>query len=126
MRTLLIIAGFLSIALFIFHLFFWKLFDWKNDLKKVTQLNSSVTQIMNLCLMLLFLIFAYFSIFLTEDLVTTSLGLSLLFGISIFWMFRAVLQIVFFGLRETVSAGFFTFFALLSALYMVPFVNYAF
>jgi len=120
MKTLIIIGGFYCLAFFIFHLFFWKLFDWKHDLSFLTEINRGVIQILNLCLMFVFLVIAYVSLFYTDELLTSSLGKILLVGISIFCLLRAVEQVVFFGLKSTVSIVFFITFLLGSTIYMIP------
>ncbi len=120
MKTLIIIGGFYCVAFFIFHLFFWKLFDWKHDLSSLTDINRAVIQILNLCLMFVFLVIAYVSLFYTDELLTSSLGKILLVGISIFCLLRAVEQVVFFGLKSTVSIVFFITFLLGSTIYMIP------
>jgi hypothetical protein len=100
MKILIIIGGFLWLAFFVFHIFFWKLFDWKHDLEKLTNTNKAVMQVLNLCLMLCFLIFAYISIFQADELLATSLGKTLLVGMMLFGLFRAVEQVIFFDLKH--------------------------
>ncbi len=100
MKTLIIIGGFLWLAFFVFHIFFWKLFDWKHDLEKLNKTNKAVMQVLNLCLMLCFLIFAYISIFQTDELLNTSLGKTLLVGMILFGIFRAIEQAIFFDLKH--------------------------
>jgi hypothetical protein len=100
MKTLIIIGGFLWLAFFVFHMFFWKLFDWKHDLEKLNDTNKAVMQVLNLCLMLCFLIFAYVSIFQADELLTSNLGKALLIGMILFGLFRAIEQIIFFDLKH--------------------------
>ena len=42
------ICGIHSIAFAIFHVLFWKLFNWKTDLKKITYTNRPIIQILNI------------------------------------------------------------------------------
>ena len=126
MKTLIIIGGFLWLAFFVFHIFFWKLFDWENDLENVTKTNKAIMQVLNLCLMLVFLIFAYISIFQTEELLTTSLGKTLLVGMVLFAVFRAIEQVIFFDLKN-VRSKIVLFVALLGAtIYLIPLVSTSF
>ena len=116
-------GGFLWLAFFAFHLFFWKFFDWKRDLKSLTEVNRAIMQVMNLCLMLVFLIFAYISLFHTDELLTTGLGKSLLIGIILFGIFRAAEQVIFFDLRHIRSKA-----VLIAALtgtmiYLIPLIS---
>ena len=118
--TILTIGGVYIVALIIFHLFFWKLFSWKKDLKRITPVNRSTMQVMNLALIFIFAIFAYISFFHTSELLTTSLGKSLLVFIGLLWLFRAVLQIIFYGLKNKISFMFFIYFILGGTIYLFP------
>ena len=120
MKTLIIIGGFLWLAFFVFHIFFWKLFDWKRDLENVAKVNKAIMQVLNLCLMFCFLIFAYISLFQTEELLTTSLGKTLLVGMVLFAVFRAIEQVIFFDLKHPRSIAV-LFFALIGmTIYLIP------
>ena len=123
MKTLLIIGGFFWIGLFVFHLMFWYLFDWRKELKQVSKINGSVMQVLNLSLMAAFLIFAYASLFHAEEMLTTPLGNVLLVGIAGFGVFRAIEQIVFFGLRSWQSVLFFGLVLGGTSLYLIPLVR---
>ncbi len=123
MKTLILIGGFIWLAFFVFHIFFWKLFDWKQDLENLTQTNKAIMQVLNLCLMLCFLIFAYISIFQTEELLTTSLGKSLLAGMILFAIFRAIEQIIFFDLRNIRSKAVLLAAFIGMTIYLIPFVS---
>lgn len=126
MKTLIIIGGFIWLAFFFFHIFFWKLFNWKEELETLTKTNKAIMQVLNLCLMLCFLIFAYISIFNVDELLTTVLGKSLLVGMILFGVFRAIEQIIFFDLRNIRSK-----FVLCAALigitiYLIPLISIIF
>ena len=55
-RDLLIqLCGLHSFAFALFHLAFWKLFDWKHDLRKTRLATRAITQILNLRLIYFFL-----------------------------------------------------------------------
>ncbi len=123
MKTLIIIGGFLWLAFFVFHIFFWKLFDWKRDLEKLTETNKAIMQVLNLCLMLCFLIFAYVSICQTNELLTTNLGKTLLIGMILFAIFRAVEQVIFFDLKNHRSKAILLIAMFGAALYLVPAVS---
>lgn len=122
----LVLAGaFYNFAFAIFHLFFWKIFKWKTQLAKLSEINSAIMQVLNLCLTFIFFFFAFLSIFYQKALVSTDLGQVLLITIALFWFFRAIYQIVFFGLKNTISIAFFVMFILGTVLYSVP-VFYSF
>lgn len=99
MRTLIQIGGVLWVICFVFHVFFWRLFDWRRDLESVKPVNKGIIQVLNLCLMLCFAIFAYISLVQTDELLSSSLGKSLIAGMALFGVFRVVEHFIFFDLR---------------------------
>jgi hypothetical protein len=117
------IGGFYQIAFFIFHAMFWKLFKWNGELPKLSPINGAVMQVLNLCLMFCFLAFGYVSLFHTSELVTSSLGRILLLFMALFWLFRAVEQLVFFSARRPVSLGMFVLFLIGFCLYACPLIG---
>jgi len=102
-EKLLLVGSFFHLAFVAFHLLFWKLFDWVHDLKKLSHINKSVIQILNLRLIFVFIIFAYISYFNTGEMLTTQLGLTLIAAISLFWGFRSIEQIIYFGVKKFAS-----------------------
>lgn len=120
MKNVIFFGGVLWIICFVFHIFFWKLFDWKNDLESVKKVNKGIIQVLNLCLMLCFLIFAYISLFQADELLTTSLGKTLIAGMALFGVFRVFEQFVFFELTlfrsKIVLLGAF----LIAVIYSIP------
>jgi ABC-type thiamin/hydroxymethylpyrimidine transport system permease subunit len=120
MDLMIRIGGLCALALVAFHLSFWRLFCWREDLRSLTSLNRAVMQVMNLALIYVFLLFAYISFAHTEDLLSTPLGHSLLVLISGLWLFRAVLQVVFFKLRHPGSIAFLVFCLASLSLYAIP------
>lgn len=123
MKTLVIIGGFLWLAVFVFHVFFWKLFKWKQELNKLSDVNRAVMQVLNLCLMLVFLIFAYISIFHADELLTTDLGKSVLIGIVLFGIFRSVEQVIFFDLKDIRSKFVFLVALIGTVIYTIPLIS---
>ncbi|NNE99989.1 MAG: hypothetical protein HKN25_13290 [Pyrinomonadaceae bacterium] len=123
MKTLIIIGGFLWLSFFVFHVFFWKLFDWKKDLEKLTPVNKAIMQVLNLCLMLVFLVFAYVSIFHAGELLTSSLGISVLAGMVLFGVFRTIEQLVFFELKDNRSKILLVVMILGTGIYLIPLIS---
>ncbi len=122
MKSLIFIGGFYHLALFVFHLFFWKLFDWKRDLSSLKFINRGIIQILNLRLMWVFLVVAYISFVHADALLTTALGKAILISTAVFWLMRAVEQIVFFKLTNKISGAFFVVFLIGAAIYFSPFL----
>ena len=113
------IGGGASLGWLIFHLLFWHLFDWRAELKRLSHLNSGVMQVLNLCLSFVFLLFAFVSLWHTRELLTAGIGRSLTLGIGVFWLFRFLLQPLFWGTSLT-SVLFAFLFVLMSTCYLAP------
>ncbi len=97
------IGGLLHLAMAAFHLAFWRLLRWKEDLAHLSSANRAVVQILNLCLTFIFVAFGYLSLFHTEELLTTNLGHAMLAFITLFRVLRVIEQIVFFRIRDPLS-----------------------
>ena len=119
-ETIILIGGIFNLGFAIFHLMFWRLFHWKEDLASLTPINRSVMQILNLCLIFVFLVIAYVSIFFSSALISTSLGKSLLIAFSLFWFLRMIEQIIFFGVKNKVSLVLTLVFFVGSIIYALP------
>ena len=117
-------GGIFNLGFTIFHLFFWKLFDWKKDLAFLTPVNRSVMQILNLCLTFMIFMMAYVSLFLPREMLTTNLGRHLLVAFAIFWFLRMLEQILIFEVRNKLSVIFTLIFLLGSILYLSPMIFY--
>jgi len=119
-ESIILIGGLFNIALVFFHALFWKIFNWKKDLQRMTFTNGNILQILNLSLTFIFIIFAYLSILYNHELVSSELGNSILRLISFFWFFRALQQIYFFGIKSKISFTLFIGFLLGTFIYIYP------
>ena len=102
-EKLLLIGTIFHVVFALFHLLFWKLFDWVKDLKKLSHINKSVMQILNLRLIFVFLVFAYISYFNASEMLSSKLGLTMTISIALFWGFRSLEQIIYFGVKNLAS-----------------------
>lgn len=118
----IMIGGVYSLGFAIFHLMFWRIFRWKKDLSRLTFINRSVMQILNLCLTFMFLVIAYVSFFHSSELVQTNLGKTLLVGFSLFWFLRMIEQVIFFGIRNSISIILTLIFLFGCVIYLVPLI----
>ena len=116
---LLKIGGYANIGWLIFHLLFWQIFDWRAELKRLSHLNSGVMQALNLCLSFVFLLFAIVSLWHASELLSAGIGHTVSLGIGVFWLFRFILQPLFWGTSVT-SMLFAFLFVLMSACYLAP------
>ena len=118
--TAIKLGGVFCLGFVAFHLFVWRLFEWKHDLASLSFVNRQVMQILNLCLTFTFLVFAYVSLLHAPELLAAGLGRALLGLIALFWLLRALMQVYFFGLKNSVSVTFFVTFLVGAALYAYP------
>ena len=123
-RDLLVqLCGIHSFAFVAFHLAFWKLFDWKHDLRKTSFATRAVTQILNLRLIYFFLGIGVLCFAFTHELHATPLGRALLVFMSLFWVGRTIEQFVFLRVNKPlvhVLTALFVIGAILFALPLLP------
>jgi len=120
MDALIKAGGIYSFGFVIFHLMFWRIFNWGEDLRSLSFLNRAIMQVLNVSLIFAFVIFGYISLLHTNELMESSLGHSLLVLIALFWLFRAIGQIVFFKLKHWGSVVFLLVFLSGAVLYGIP------
>jgi hypothetical protein len=120
METLIKVGGVYNIILVVFHMLFWRIFNWGDDLRTLSILNKAVMQVLNISLIFVFVIFAYVSLAHSLELLTSPLGKSLLILMAVFWLIRSILQVVFFRLRHWGSVAFMVFFIAGAFLYGIP------
>jgi hypothetical protein len=94
-ETMILLCGIYALGFAVFHTQFWRLFNWKTDLAKLTWYNRAIMQISNLRLIYFFLFVAAICFLFPVALATTPLGHFFLGGMSLFWLGRAIEQFVF-------------------------------
>jgi hypothetical protein len=119
---LLKICGIYNLAFAIFHIMFWKLFNWKDDLKKLTFGNRAVMQILNIRLIYVFLLMAFVYLFYSSQLAETSLGFVLLIGFLGFWVGRTIEQFIFLRVKTTMVTVLTIVFIIGVILHLLPLV----
>lgn len=95
MEILILLCGLYNICFALFHIFFWKIFRWNKDLKKLTFPNDAIIQILNIQIIYFFLFIAVICFTFPTELRTTKLGNIFLIGNSLFWFLRTIQQFVF-------------------------------
>jgi hypothetical protein len=121
MKTLIVIGGFYCLAFAIFHLAFWRLFDWKRELPKLNSVNRGVLQVLNLRLTYVFFVVAFLCFFLTDELLNTNLGKYILGAISLFALMRAFEQLIFWKI-EKIGIALFVIFLVGAGIFAVPLI----
>ncbi|MBI5572868.1 MAG: hypothetical protein HY914_23190 [Desulfomonile tiedjei] len=98
--------GVFHVAFGLFHLGFWRIFQWEKNLACLDLINRSIMQILNLRLTFVFFLIAYACFAHAAELMATRLGNTLLVGFSLFWFCRTLEQLVFFGFAaKPISVG---------------------
>jgi hypothetical protein len=110
-------AGVLYAALALFHLGFWRLFRWREELARLGAVNRGVMQVLNLCLTYLFIVAAAGFCFYPAEIMGSDTGRVLLAALAGFWLLRALYQPWFFGLKHWLSIALFVSFAALAVLH---------
>ena len=122
-ETLIIAGGIYTAGLVIFHLLFWRIFKWPETIMTLNYINKATMQVLNISITFIFVIFSYISFAHTNELLNTQLGRTLLVLISILWLFRAVLQVVFYKLKHKASVGLTIYFLIGAFLYGAPIIT---
>ena len=122
-EALIYAGGVYTIGLIVFHLLFWRIFNWPETLKHLNYVNKATIQVLNISITFIFFIFAYLSFAHTHELLNTPLGRALLILIASLWLFRAVLQIIFYKLRHKASLGLTVLFLTGAVLYGMPVIR---
>jgi hypothetical protein len=107
-------AGY-NVALALFHLGFWRIFRWGEEMPKLHPVNRGVMQVLNLMLIFVFLLLAGLQVLLAGEMTGTALGRALLAGLMFFWILRAGLQPVFWPTQPKTINGAFVFLFLIGA-----------
>jgi len=116
-RKILVIIGGINFLLFgLFHLSFWYGLDWKNELIKLTEINSNVMQMLNIGISVFLLSFGVIMLFYRREILNSALGRALLIVFSLFWLARLVGEFTFPG--NSLILGLILFLCVL--IYLIP------
>lgn len=99
-KILIFLCGIYALSFAVFHILFWKLFDWKNDLKKINFVNRAIIQIANLRLIYFFVFVAVICFLFPHELSETKFGRFFMVGLSVFCLGRTIEQFIFFRLNN--------------------------
>jgi predicted enzyme related to lactoylglutathione lyase len=124
-NLLLIVGAVHSAAFALFHLCFWRLFDWRRTLEPLSPVNRGVMQVLNLCLTLGFAAAAVIVFCDRTEILQTQLGAHVLLALAVFWAARLVEQFIFFPVRRRISVALIVLFALGTAVYALAFLSVA-
>jgi hypothetical protein len=99
-EVLLYIGAVFHLAWAVFDFFWPQIFDWKNTLASLDDLQRILPPLTSRMLVVLYLGIAYISLFHTEELLVTDLGRTVLIFVSVYWAVRAILQVRYIGFRK--------------------------
>lgn len=94
------ICGVYNMLFALFHLFFWKIFKWESELKKLHFSNKAIMQILNLRITYVFLFMSFIYFYYAQEMVSSELGHVIIAGMGIFWLGRTIEQFVFFNFKS--------------------------
>ena len=116
----LLLCALHSFGFAVFHLAFWKLFDWKRELARVGLPTRAITQILNLRLVYVFLGAGTMCLLFPAELRGTPLGRALLWFMVLFWLGRTIEQFVFLRINRPMVHALTVLFVLGAALFAWP------
>ncbi len=92
-----IASAIFNLLIVILHISFWEMFNWKEELQKVTMENSVVVQMMNLFIILLVFAVTFILIRFRKNVVDTFMGRIFILMIAFLYLGRLVMEFVFPG-----------------------------
>lgn len=114
------ICGLYSLAFAVFHMGFWRLFRWENEVRKLSFANRGILQILNVQLIYYFLFTAFVCFTLPTDLLSSKLGNAFLLANALFWLIRFVQQFIFLRANHKVIHILSVIFLVGAVLFAVP------
>lgn len=112
------VLGGITLAFAVFHVLFWRIFDWRSDLESLSFVNRAIMKTLNVVLIYLLLVFGALSFLATDMLLEDTLGRVLLAALAGFWAVRAVAQAVIFRFGKPISAIMTVAFVLMAVAYV--------
>jgi hypothetical protein len=113
-------AGVINLLIAVFHLFFWYLFNWNEELPRLGATNQTIVQLLNLAVAYTAVLFAYVSLRHPRDLLDSRLGHAMLFLMGLFYILRAVVGVILEGLHNAPDVIIFLIGLGVAALYWIP------
>jgi hypothetical protein len=90
--------------------------DWKNELIKLTEINSNVMQMLNIGISVFLLAFGFMMLSYRREILNSALGRALLIVFALFWLARLIGEFAFPG--GSIILGFILFLCVL--IYLIP------
>lgn len=100
MITVLHLCGIYSFCFALFHIGFWKIFNWKEEVRSLSFANKGILQTLNVQIIWFFSMVAIICFAFPKELVSTNFGKTFLGGNAAFWLIRAINQFIFFRINH--------------------------
>ncbi len=113
-------GGVFHLIFAVFHMFWPKLFSWKENLKQLDEINKALLPIMSGLFIYVYIIIAIVSFFYGQELLRNWMGTFFLLSVSGFWLVRTVMQFIYFDIKERDALIFLFIFITGTALYSLP------
>jgi hypothetical protein len=118
-KRLVQIGGGINLFFVVFHLSFWKLFNWQQSLTMMNAEDRALIQVLNIHTTYVLAVFAILSFVFSNEMSATKLGRMVGISIAGFWILRAVNEVVFWGVSFT-SWIIIAVCLAIAALYIIP------
>lgn len=118
--TVLMLCALHSFGFALFHLGFWRLFDWPRTLAGTSRPNRAIVQIANLQLAWVFAAVGLLCVLYPVELVATPLGRAVLAGMAVFWLIRLAAQFVWLRIHHPLVHALTVLFACGVLLFALP------
>jgi hypothetical protein len=117
---MILLCGLYCLGMAVFHSFFTRLFNWKEELSRLSIVNKAIIRIANLRLIYFFVLVSLICFLFPDELTTTPLGRFFMIGMSVFWFTRAIEQIFFLKVNHPLIQLLTYLFLIGTILFLVP------
>ena len=122
-NPLLLLCAAHSFGFALFHLGFWRQFDWPRTLQDTTRPNRAIIQIANLQLVWVFTGVGLLCLLYPEELVATPLGRAVMAGMAVFWIIRVAAQLIWLRIHHPLVHALTALFAAGALLFAWPLLH---
>lgn len=119
-KILLVTGGIINLGLGLFHLGFWKIFNWSETLASLDFMNKAIMQTLNVHVAAVVFFFGFVSIWYPHEMVSTVMGRILSAAIMGFYFLRAANQLIFWDIGHPLTWVLTIAFVAVGGLYLVP------
>jgi hypothetical protein len=119
-KTLLLIGGVINALFTIFHILFWKLFDWPATIMYMSSEHRALVQVFNIHTAIAIGFFTVASLGFRNDLLTTRVGRLIIATIAVYFYVRALNSLIFWSISDPVNMFIFIVCLIVGGIYTYP------